>query len=150
MSLIFNSLQLLLKAFGFLDSCFHTKLCFGIHCYRPQRTWAKVIFSQACVKNSVHRGGGGGLVWGGILQIFGGSPIFRGVLQIFGGSPNFQGGPPNFQGGLQAGEPKFSPIFPPPIRLMSGRYTSYWNAFLFEHIIKRTRFGFKLPVVGGT
>ena len=28
------------------------------HCYRPQRSWAKVIFSQACVKNSVHRGGG--------------------------------------------------------------------------------------------
>ena len=26
--------------------------------YRPQRKWAKVIFSQACVKNSVHRGGG--------------------------------------------------------------------------------------------
>ena len=25
--------------------------------YRPQRSWAKVIFSQACVKNSVHRGG---------------------------------------------------------------------------------------------
>ena len=27
-------------------------------CYRPQRSWAKVIFSQACVKNSVHRGEG--------------------------------------------------------------------------------------------
>ena len=26
--------------------------------YRPQRRWAKVIFSQACVKNSVHGGGG--------------------------------------------------------------------------------------------
>ena len=25
--------------------------------YRPQRSWAKVIFSQACVKNSVHGGG---------------------------------------------------------------------------------------------
>ena len=31
------------------------RLCF----YRPQRSWAKVIFSQACVKNSVHRGGRG-------------------------------------------------------------------------------------------
>ena len=31
----------------------------GMHsCYRPQQSWAKVIFSQACVKNSVHRGGG--------------------------------------------------------------------------------------------
>ena len=27
------------------------------HFYRPQRSWAKVIFSQACVENSVHRGG---------------------------------------------------------------------------------------------
>ena len=26
--------------------------------YRPQRSWAKVIFSQVCVKNSVHGGGG--------------------------------------------------------------------------------------------
>ena len=32
----------------------HTfELCF----YRPQRIWGKVIFSEACVKNSVHRGG---------------------------------------------------------------------------------------------
>ena len=31
----------------------------GMHCsfYRPQRSWVKVIFSQACVKNSVHMGG---------------------------------------------------------------------------------------------
>ena len=27
--------------------------------YRPQRSWGKVIFSVACVKNSVHMGGGG-------------------------------------------------------------------------------------------
>ena len=26
--------------------------------YRPQRSWAEVIFSQACVKNSVHRSEG--------------------------------------------------------------------------------------------
>ena len=40
--------------------------CSGIFCtakrrgyfYRPQRSWAKVIFSQACVKNSVHGGEG--------------------------------------------------------------------------------------------
>ena len=25
--------------------------------YRPQRSWGKVIFSEACVKNCVHRGG---------------------------------------------------------------------------------------------
>ena len=28
--------------------------------YRPQRSWGKVIFLEACVKNSVHGGGGGG------------------------------------------------------------------------------------------
>ena len=46
--------------------------------YRPQRSWGKVIFSEACVKNSVHRGGGisrptprgrlGGLAGGAGLQ----------------------------------------------------------------------------------
>ena len=42
------------------------------NCYRPQRSWGKVIFSEACVKNSVHRGrpqahthGGGCVVWVG-------------------------------------------------------------------------------------
>ena len=82
--------------------------------YRPQRSWAKVIFSEACVKNSVHRGGGGS---------GGGSPIFRGgvsnfsggCLQFSGGSPIFLGGSPNFQ---------ISPI--------RGRYASYWNAFLLS------------------
>ena len=29
--------------------------------YRPQRSCGKVIFSEACVKNSVHMGGGGRL-----------------------------------------------------------------------------------------
>ena len=33
-------------------SCFYVIF----HFYRPQRSWAKVIFSEACVKNSVHRG----------------------------------------------------------------------------------------------
>ena len=40
---------------------------FLLHLYRPQRSWGKVIFSEACVENSVHRGGGlcvAGGVWG--------------------------------------------------------------------------------------
>ena len=84
---------------------------------------AKVIFSQACVKISVHRGGC--LFLGGYLQIFGGGVPFLcvgvaskfsgGYLQIFGGVP------PNFQGGVSS----------PGIRSMFGRYVSYWNAFLF-------------------
>ena len=36
-----------------------------IRFYRPQRSWAKVIFSQVCVKNSVH-GGGSASVHAGI------------------------------------------------------------------------------------
>ena len=47
--------------------------------YRPQRSWGKVIVSEACVKNSVHRGGmrgwhawqwgmhGGGHTWQGAM-----------------------------------------------------------------------------------
>ena len=30
-----------------------------LSCYCPQRSCSKVIFSEVCVKNSVHRGGGG-------------------------------------------------------------------------------------------
>ena len=35
---------------------------FNKDCYRPQRSCGKVIFSEACVKNSVH---GGGDAWQG-------------------------------------------------------------------------------------
>ena len=37
--------------------------------YRPQRSWGKVIFSEACVKNSVHRWGerGRGHPWQGCV-----------------------------------------------------------------------------------
>ena len=35
--------------------------------YRPQRSWSKVIFSEVCVKNSVHRGEGLGPDLGGRL-----------------------------------------------------------------------------------
>ena len=34
--------------------------------YRPQRSWGKVIFSEACVKNSVHEGGGACMAGGGM------------------------------------------------------------------------------------
>ena len=38
--------------------------------YHPQRSWGKLIFSEACVKNSVH--GGGGHAWQGGLHGRGG------------------------------------------------------------------------------
>ena len=42
--------------------------------YRPQRSWGKVIFSEECVKNSVHRGGmhGGGMCVAGEACVVGG------------------------------------------------------------------------------
>ena len=55
---------------------------------------AKVIFSQASVIHSVHRGGPvlpGGGVWSG------------GFLQILGGPPNFRGGPSPEYGQHSAG-----------------------------------------------
>ena len=75
----------------------------GRHIYRPQRSWAKVIFLQACV---CHRGGGRWWWWSGpgwrVLQIFGGGGWYPnlggGCLQIFRGvSPIFRGeGSSNF------------------------------------------------------
>ena len=55
---------------------------------------AKVIFSQACVKNSVHGGGGSPIFREGCVS------NFSGGLQFWGVS-NFSGGvPPNFRGGV--------------------------------------------------
>ena len=66
-------------------------------CYRPQRSWAKVIFLHLSVILLT-----GGVVWSwGVspifdgLQFFGGSPIFRGSPNLQGVS-NFSGGPPIF------------------------------------------------------
>ena len=117
--------------------------------YRPQRSWAKVIFSEACVKNSVHGGG----VWsrGGSSKFWEDSPNCLGGPPNFRGSPNFWGVPPNFRGvskflgGLQNFFSFFyqflfpkkillgctNPLPPPPLRRsVRGRYASYWNAFL--------------------
>ena len=48
--------------------------------YRPQRSWGKVIFSEACVNNSVHRGGMRGCT-GGVCMV-----LFRGAcVVLFGG-----------------------------------------------------------------
>ena len=43
--------------------------CFTLpNIYRPQRSCGKVIFSQACVKNSVHREG---CAWQGVCMVGG-------------------------------------------------------------------------------
>ena len=78
--------------------------------YRPQRSWAKVISSQASVCPW------GGVVWslGGLqffwgVQFFGGSPIFQGVTNFFWGvvSPIFFGGSPIFFSGMHPPPPPY-------------------------------------------
>ena len=46
--------------------------------YRPRRSWGKVIFSEACVKNSVH----GGHAWQGGMH--GGGVHGRGACVVVG------------------------------------------------------------------
>ena len=91
---------------------------------------AKVIFSQASVIHSVHRGGGGvsgpggfsNFSEGGFLQIFGGAPILGGGL-VPGGSSKFSGGFSNFSGG---GVLHRNTVNVRPVRILL-------NAFLFTH-----------------
>ena len=42
--------------YGFMIRNWHRKNEILSSFYRPQRSWGKVIFSEACVTNSVHRG----------------------------------------------------------------------------------------------
>ena len=85
--------------------------------YRPQRSWAKVMFLQACV---CPRGGGvSASVHAGIPT----PPPWADAPPPPGADPPQSRHPPG-------------PGSPPPeadcsIRLTSGRYASYWNAFLF-------------------
>ena len=67
------------------------------HNYRPQRSWGKVIFSEACVKNSVHRRacmaggvrGGGPCIAGGMCGMGAcmaeGGMCGRGLCMVGGG-----------------------------------------------------------------
>ena len=138
--------------------------------YRPQRSWGKVIFSEACVNNSVHGGCawlargacmvlfGGGCAWfylgGACVVLFsGGHAWFYSVggcawfylggcawFYSAGGVHGFiqrghawfysAGGAcvVLFRGGMRG---FFSFSGYNEIRSMSGRYASYWNAFLW-------------------
>ena len=163
-------------------TCLNWAFLYSIN-YRPQRSWGKVIFSEACVNHSVHRGrawllgghawllGGmhgclGGhawLHWGDMHVLLGGECVvlFGGCMVLFGGCAWFYlggcvwfysgghawfylGGMHGFiwgvrgfirggmHGFIQGGHAWFFGFFGyNEIRSMSGRYASYWNAFLF-------------------
>ena len=123
-----------------------------LHNYRPQRSWGKVIFLEACVKNSVH---GAGVVSQYALQVS--RPTTRVEVEGsgLGGSPGpHPGGSVGGSGlgGLQAhtqgggwgvwssGVSKPTPggvsqhtlrqTPPKADGYCCGRYASYWNAFL--------------------
>ena len=120
--------------------------------YRPQRSWGKVIFSQACV--ILFTGGGacvaggvccgrghawlGGHAWQGVCMA-GGACVAGGVHgwgACMAGGHAWQGS--LHGGGCMAGGHCVRDMHTPPsryygygIQSMSGRYASYWNAFLF-------------------
>ena len=104
--------------------------------YRPQRSWGKVIFSEACVSNSVHRGACV-VAQGACMVLFGGAcmVLFRGCAWFYLGRHAwfYSGGMHGFiwggmHGFIQGGMHGFFGYNE--IRSMSGRYASYWNAFL--------------------
>ena len=123
---------------------------FFYYYYRPQRSWAKVIFSQACVKNSVHRGGGGCLpqcMLGYTTTTT--HPLEQSPPDKADTPPGPDPLPPDRADPSRSGRPP-TPLGPDPppdqadtpppreadcsIRSTSGRYASYWNVFLFYFI----------------
>ena len=88
--------------------------------YRPQLSWGKVIFSEVCVKNSVHREGAcvaGGMHGKGGACVAGGH-VWWGACMA--------GGVRGRGGGMRG------------IWSMSGRYVSYGNAFLLYWRLQQT------------
>ena len=118
--------------------------------YLPQLSWGKVIFSEACVNNSVHggacvvapggyvwfySGGMHGFIWGGVRGFIWGACVvlFRGACMVLFGEACvvlFRGACVALFGGGVHGF--FSFFGYNEIRSMSGRYASYWNAFLLD------------------
>ena len=99
--------------------------------YSPQRSWGKVIFLVACVKNSVHRG-----------EYLGRYPpkqvhTPRKVHPMgkytprAGTHPQAGTCPPGSYTPGQVHSPLGRYI---PHGSLSGQYASYWNAFLFEQM----------------
>ena len=133
--------KIFVKIYFFDYNCSIFKITFTY--YRPQRSWGKVIFLEVCVKNSVHRGrgcmarghawkgacGSGGACVGGACMVGGNhdqDACMAGGACVAGGHA--------WCGACMAGGMCGTHAAPPSryyeIRSMSGRYASYWNAFL--------------------
>ena len=110
--------------------------------YRPQTKFAKVMFLQVsvCPRGGIHgclggawllRGEGGTYVvaWGGVHGCSRGACVVApgGAWLLRGACVVAPGGVHGCSGGMHG--------FFHEIRSMSGRYASYWNAFLLEHVI---------------
>ena len=82
------SVFLIRKFFKEFDVYMNDAFCTN---YRPQRSWGKVIFSEACVNNSVHRGGHAWLLGGVCVVALGVCVVlFGGVcVVLFGGMHGF-------------------------------------------------------------
>ena len=117
--------------------------------------WGKVIFSEACVKNSVHRGGEGGVPHQvpppgrgrytppGTRQVHppgpGRYPPGPGRYTPPGPGRYTPPGPgryPPGPGRYPPGPGRYPPS-PPEIRSTRGRYASYWNAILLHVLLSQ-------------
>ena len=111
-------------------------------CYRPQTKFAKVMFLQvsACMvapgghawlllgRGSRGCSWGGMLLWGGCAWLLPGGCVWLLLGGMRGCYAWLLGGHGCSQGGMCVAPGGF---FFDEIRSMSGRYASYWNAFLF-------------------
>ena len=104
----------------------------GIIYYRPQRSCGKVIFSQVCVKNSVHRGRVSASVHAGIH----GPPPGRHPMGRHPSGRHPQQTPPA-DTPRQTPTPWVDTLLPSACwdghGYCCGRYASYWNVFLLNN-----------------
>ena len=101
----------------------------NIYFYRPERSWAKVMFLQASVI----------LLTGGcVCQVpppGPGTPPGTRCTPQDQVPPQDQVHPPGTRYTPRGpGTPPRDQVHPPEIRPTSGRYASYWNAFLFKRL----------------
>ena len=106
--------------------------------HRPQRSWGKVIFSEACVKNSLNGGEGGRYPLAGAPPWVGTPPLActpPGQVHPPAGTPPQQVHPSGRYTPHQVHPPsRYTPRGgTPPAWSMSGWYASYWNEFLFYY-----------------